>query len=52
MLLARGKSTRNPQVLEHLPDGSCLSRLDGLSVRIIGADLSRSRRVVGGVCFR
>jgi Insertion element 4 transposase N-terminal/Transposase DDE domain len=40
MLLARSKSTRNPQVLEHLPDGSYLSCLDGLAVRIIEADLT------------
>ena len=40
MLLARAKSTRNPPVLEHLPDGSYLSNLDGLPVRIIDADLS------------
>ena len=40
MLLARGKSTRNPPVLEHLPDGSYLSCLDGLPVRIIEADLT------------
>jgi hypothetical protein len=40
MLLARGRSTRNPPVLERLPDGSYRSRLDGLTVRIIEADLS------------
>ena len=40
MLLARSKSTRNRQVLEHLPDGSYLSHLDGLPVRIIEADLT------------
>ena len=40
MLLARAKSTRNPRVLGHLPDGSYLSRLDGLTVRIIEADLT------------
>jgi hypothetical protein len=40
MLLARGKSTRNPPVLAHLPDGSYLSCLDGLAVRIIEADLA------------
>jgi hypothetical protein len=40
MLLARGKSTRNPPVLTHLPDGSYLSCLDGLAVRIIEADLT------------
>jgi Insertion element 4 transposase N-terminal len=39
MLLARSKSTRNPQVLEHLPDGSYLSCPGGLNVRIIEADL-------------
>jgi hypothetical protein len=39
-LLARSKSTRNPPVLAHLPDGSYLSCLDGLPVRIIEADLS------------
>jgi len=50
MLLARARSARNPRVLQHLPDGSCLSCLDGLAVRIIeadvtvaGADGSRSR---------
>jgi hypothetical protein len=36
-LLARAKSTRNPLVLGHLPDGSYLSDLDGLAVRIIEA---------------
>ena len=40
MLLARGKSTRNPPVLAHLPDGSYLSCLDGLAVRIIEASLT------------
>ena len=39
VLLARAKSTRNPDVLAHLPDGSYLSCLDGLAVRIIEADL-------------
>jgi len=50
MLLARIKSTRNPPVLAHLPDGSYLSCMDGLTVRIIeavmtltGADGSRVR---------
>jgi hypothetical protein len=42
MLLARSRSTRNPQVLQHLPDSSYLSRLDGLTVRIIEADLTTS----------
>jgi hypothetical protein len=40
MLLARSKSTRNPAVLGHFPDGSYLSDLDGLPVRIIEADLT------------
>jgi hypothetical protein len=39
-LLARAKSTRTPRVLRHLPDGSYLSRLDGLDVRIVEADLT------------
>lgn len=39
-LLVRAKSTRNPPVLGHLPDGSYLSDLDGLPVRVIDADLS------------
>jgi hypothetical protein len=39
-LLARSKSTRNPPVLSHLPDGSYLSELDGLPVRVIEADLT------------
>jgi hypothetical protein len=39
-LLARIKSTRNPPVLAHLPDGSYLSCLDGQEVRIIEADLT------------
>jgi hypothetical protein len=39
MLLVRARSTRNPPVLAHLPDGSYLSRLDDLAVRIIDADL-------------
>ena len=50
VLLARAKSTRHPPVLGHLPDGSYLSHLDGLKVRIIeasvtmtGADGSRIR---------
>jgi hypothetical protein len=40
MLLCRACSSRNPQVREHLPDGSYLSCLDGLSVRIIEADVA------------
>jgi hypothetical protein len=51
VLLGRAKSTRKPLVLQHLPDGSYLSRLDGgLAVRIIearvamtGADGTRVR---------
>ena len=39
-LLARAKSTRNPRVLTHLPDGSYLSDLDGLDVRIIEAEVA------------
>jgi hypothetical protein len=39
-LLARIKSNRNPPVLAHLPDGSYLSCLDGLDVRIIEVDLT------------
>ena len=42
MLLARAKSTRNPDVLAHLPDGSYLSCLGGLNVRIIKAGLTIS----------
>jgi Insertion element 4 transposase N-terminal/Transposase DDE domain len=38
--LARAKSTRTPRVLAHLPDGSYLSRLDGLDVRIIEAEVA------------
>ncbi len=38
-LLCRGTSTRKPPVLRVLPDGSYLSELDGLKVRIIEADL-------------
>jgi hypothetical protein len=44
MLLARAKSTRNPPVLGHLDDGSYLSDLDGLTVRIIEADLTMTGR--------
>jgi hypothetical protein len=39
MLLCRAKSARTPEVLCHLPGGSCLARLDGLDVRIIEADV-------------
>jgi hypothetical protein len=38
--LVRGKSTRRPPVLAQLPDGSFLSDLDGLAVRIIDAELT------------
>jgi hypothetical protein len=38
--LVRSKSTRRPPVLTHLPDGSFLSDLWGLPVRIIDAELS------------
>jgi hypothetical protein len=37
--LVRGSATRKPPVDEVLPDGSCLSRIDGLRVRIIEAGL-------------
>ena len=40
VLLGRAKSTRTPLVLAHLPDGSYLSRLDALDVRIIEADVA------------
>jgi hypothetical protein len=39
-LLVRGRSTRKPPVLAYLSDGSYLSILDGLKVRIIEADLT------------
>jgi hypothetical protein len=38
--LARAKSTRTPLVLRHLPDGSYLSALGKLEVRIIEADVA------------
>ena len=37
--LVRGSASRKPAVLEVLPDGSYLSQIDGLKVRIIEADL-------------
>jgi hypothetical protein len=37
--LVRGGATRKPPVLDVLPDGSYLSEIDGLQVRIIEADL-------------
>jgi hypothetical protein len=40
MLLARARSARDPRVVRHLPDGSYLSDLDGLAVRIIEADVT------------
>ena len=39
LLVARAKSTRHPIVLGHLPDGSYLSCLSGLAVRIIEASV-------------
>jgi hypothetical protein len=39
-LLIRGGATRKPPVLHHLPDGSYLSDIAGLAVRIIEADLT------------
>ena len=38
-VLVRGSAARKPPVLEVLPDGSYLSRIDGLRVRIIEAGL-------------
>jgi Insertion element 4 transposase N-terminal/Transposase DDE domain len=38
-VLVRGSASRKPEVGEILPDGSYLSRVDGLQVRIIEADL-------------
>jgi hypothetical protein len=38
-VLVRGSAARKPPVLEVLPDGSYLSRIDGLGVRIIEAGL-------------
>jgi hypothetical protein len=38
--LVRSKSTRRPPVLTHLPDGSFLSEVNGLAVRIIDAELT------------
>jgi hypothetical protein len=38
-LLVRGSAARRPPVDEVLPDGSCLSKIDGLKVRIIEAGL-------------
>ena len=40
--LVRSRSTRRPPVLARLPDGSFLSDLDGLTVRIIDAELTVS----------
>src|SRR5205823_7323435 len=37
--LVRGSATRKPPADEVLPDGSCLSRIDGLRVRIVEAGL-------------
>ena len=39
VLVARAKSTRHPVVLGHLPDGSYLSCLGGLAVRVIEASV-------------
>ena len=38
-ILVRGSASRKPPVLDILPDGSYLSEIDGLKVRIIEADL-------------
>ena len=40
--LVRAKSTRTPLVLQHLPDGSYMSCLGELEVRIIEADIAMS----------
>jgi hypothetical protein len=39
MLLCRAKATRNPPVMVHLPDGSYLSQLGDLPVRMIDAQV-------------
>jgi hypothetical protein len=39
MLLCRARASRSPQVREHLPDGSYLSHLDSLNVRIVEANV-------------
>ena len=38
--VVRGRASRSPQVLQVLPDGSYLSRIGGLDVRIIEADVA------------
>jgi Transposase DDE domain len=38
--LVRGKASRSPEVLGVLPDGSYLSQIGGLDVRIIDADIA------------
>jgi hypothetical protein len=43
-LLVRGGSSRKPPVLRHLPDGSYLSDVAGLAVRIIEADVAMRGR--------
>ena len=40
MLLARVRCQRVPPVVKHLPDGSYLSELGGLTIRIIEADVT------------
>lgn len=40
MLLCRARSTRNPVVVGVLPDGSYLSDLNGLAVRVIEAEMT------------
>ncbi|MBT2511228.1 IS4 family transposase [Streptomyces sp. ISL-98] len=46
--LIRATSTRRPPMLALLPDGSYLTRIGGLSLRVIEAEI-RSRTVDGGV---
>lgn len=43
-VLVRAKNTRNPIVVHRFPDGSYLSELDGLRVRIIDAQLCLTTR--------
>ena len=50
--LVRSKSTRRPPVLTHLLDGSYLSDLDGLPVRIIDAELTVTGADDSRVCDR
>ena len=42
--LVRGKASRSPAVLQILPDGSYLSQISGLDVRVIDADVAVAGR--------